>query len=73
MCFNCREPLSAADRASPLFEFEKRCPYCASGKTKRFHQPKRSAYADDSAAGEQTDIKAPRIEELDMGILNPEC
>jgi len=33
MCFNCRAPLTLSDQASPLFVYEKSCPYCAEKKS----------------------------------------
>lgn len=37
MCFNCREPLTVEDQASPLYVVGESCPYCETKKRKRFH------------------------------------
>ena len=50
MCFNCREPLTLQDQASPLYVVGESCPYCADRKKKRYHTPSSSAAAATAAA-----------------------
>ena len=50
MCFNCREPLTLQDQASPLYVVGESCPYCADRKKKRYHTPSSSSAAATAAA-----------------------
>ena len=60
MCFSCRQPLTAADRASPLYTFEVSCPYCLGrpeGKARRFHTTQPSS----TSAGGGDDSSSSKI------------